>query len=124
MCLPAPGTTRDIVEVSLTLGGVPVVLADTAGIREAGDEIEREGVRRALKRASEADIRLHVTAFDTMVHADESIQGKLMPRKRIFKKVIFMLPTSKILARPNAPPIFLMAVSMRFLPKREPACQI
>ena len=57
------GTTRDIVEVSLTLGGVPAVLADTAGIREAGDEIEREGVRRALKKASEADIRLHVTAF-------------------------------------------------------------
>ena len=57
------GTTRDIVEVSLTLGGVPALLADTAGIRAAGDEIEREGVRRALNKASEADIRLHVTAF-------------------------------------------------------------
>ena len=64
------GTTRDIVEVSLTLGGVPAVLADTAGIREAGDEIEREGVRRALKRASEADIRLHVTAFGDIPHSD------------------------------------------------------
>ena len=64
------GTTRDIVEVSLTLGGVPAVLADTAGIREAGDEIEREGVRRALKRASEADIRLHVTAFGDIPRSD------------------------------------------------------
>jgi len=66
------GTTRDIVEVSLTLGGVPAVLADTAGIREAGDEIEREGVRRALKRASEADIRLHVTAFGDIPRSDEA----------------------------------------------------
>ena len=64
------GTTRDIVEVSLTLGGVPALLADTAGIREAGDEIEREGVRRALKRASEADIRLHVTAFGDPPRSD------------------------------------------------------
>lgn len=58
------GTTRDVVEASLTLGGVPVVLADTAGLREAGDEVEREGVRRALKKASAADIRLHVFAPD------------------------------------------------------------
>jgi tRNA modification GTPase len=65
------GTTRDVVEVSLTLGGVPAVLADTAGIREAGDEIEREGVRRALKRATKADIRLHVTAFGEPAQADE-----------------------------------------------------
>jgi len=66
------GTTRDVVEVSLTLGGVPAVLADTAGIREAGDEIEREGVRRALKRATKADIRLHVTAFGGPAQADEA----------------------------------------------------
>lgn len=66
------GTTRDVVEVSLTLGGVPAVLADTAGIREAGDEIEREGVRRALKRATKADIRLHVTAFGEPAQADEA----------------------------------------------------
>lgn len=66
------GTTRDIVEVSLTLGGVPAVLADTAGIREAGDEIEREGVRRALKRATKADIRLHVKAFGEPAQADEA----------------------------------------------------
>ena len=66
------GTTRDVVEVSLTLGGVPAVLADTAGIREAGDEIEQEGVRRALKRATKADIRLHVTAFGEPAQADEA----------------------------------------------------
>ena len=52
------GTTRDVIEVRLDLGGFPVVLMDTAGIREAGGEIEREGVRRALGRAAEADLVL------------------------------------------------------------------
>lgn len=58
------GTTRDVVEVALMLVGVPVSLADTAGIRDAGDDIEREGVARALKRADAADIRILVVAPD------------------------------------------------------------
>lgn len=58
------GTTRDVVEVRLILGGVPVTLADTAGLREAVDEIEAEGVRRALARADAADLRLLVFAAD------------------------------------------------------------
>lgn len=58
------GTTRDVVEVSLDLGGVPVLLADTAGLRETADEIEAEGVRRALERAEAADLRLAVFAAD------------------------------------------------------------
>ena len=49
------GTTRDIIEVRLDLGGFPVILMDTAGIREAAGEIEQEGIRRALERAKEAD---------------------------------------------------------------------
>lgn len=53
-----PGTTRDVVEVRLVLGGFPVWLADTAGLREAADAIEAEGVRRALARAEEADLRI------------------------------------------------------------------
>jgi len=54
------GTTRDVIEVHLDLGGYPVVVADTAGVRAAGEEIEREGVRRALARAAAADVRLLV----------------------------------------------------------------
>ena len=53
-----PGTTRDVVEVRLVLGGFPVILADTAGLREAADQVEAEGVRRALARAEDADLRL------------------------------------------------------------------
>jgi tRNA modification GTPase len=52
------GTTRDVVEVHLDLGGYPVIVADTAGLREAADGVESEGIRRAEARAAEADIRL------------------------------------------------------------------
>lgn len=54
------GTTRDVIEVHLDLGGWPVTVADTAGLRDADDGIEREGVRRALDRADAADLRLVV----------------------------------------------------------------
>ncbi len=57
---PVPGTTRDAVEASLELGGVPVTLVDTAGLRETADVIEAEGVRRARARAATADIVVHV----------------------------------------------------------------
>lgn len=59
------GTTRDVIEVAMVLDGVPVTLVDTAGLREAGDDIEREGVRRAKVQAEAADIRLLVLSPDT-----------------------------------------------------------
>lgn len=53
------GTTRDVIEVELDLGGLPVRLCDTAGLREASDDaIEAEGIRRALARAEAADLKL------------------------------------------------------------------
>jgi tRNA modification GTPase len=54
------GTTRDVIEVHLDLAGYPLVVADTAGLRAAADEVEEEGVRRALARANAADLRLVV----------------------------------------------------------------
>jgi tRNA modification GTPase len=65
-----PGTTRDVVEVRLTLAGFPVWIADTAGLREAADAIEAEGVRRALKRAEEADMRIGVVEAGAAVSAE------------------------------------------------------
>jgi tRNA modification GTPase len=62
---PYPGTTRDVVEVHLDLGGYPVTLLDTAGIRESDDPVEQEGVRRARGRAAAADLVLWVTDLST-----------------------------------------------------------
>jgi len=55
-----PGTTRDALEARVVLGGVPVTLVDTAGLREAADAIEAEGVRRARARAADADLVIAV----------------------------------------------------------------
>jgi tRNA modification GTPase len=52
------GTTRDVIEVTLDLGGVPVVLSDTAGIREAEGKVEREGIRRAVAQVRDAELVL------------------------------------------------------------------
>ena len=57
---PYAGTTRDVIEVHLDLGGLPVTLLDTAGIRETDDPVEMEGVRRACERAEAADLVLWV----------------------------------------------------------------
>ncbi len=54
------GTTRDVIEVRLDLGGYPVTLADTAGLRAGADPIEREGIARALARGRQADVKLLV----------------------------------------------------------------
>ena len=54
------GTTRDVIEVALDLNGYPVMLADTAGLRESADAIEAEGVRRARLRGDTADLKLVV----------------------------------------------------------------
>jgi tRNA modification GTPase len=52
------GTTRDIVQVPLNIAGYPVLVSDTAGLRETEDAIEQEGVLRAQQCATEADVRI------------------------------------------------------------------
>ncbi|MCX7323819.1 MAG: tRNA uridine-5-carboxymethylaminomethyl(34) synthesis GTPase MnmE [Hyphomicrobiales bacterium] len=59
-----PGTTRDIIETPVSLGGWPVVYVDSAGIQETSDLIEREGVRRALARVQDADLVISVFSHD------------------------------------------------------------
>lgn len=53
-----PGTTRDLIEVRCDLGGLPVMIVDTAGLRDTADPIEAEGIRRTRKRMDEADLIL------------------------------------------------------------------
>ena len=61
---PVPGTTRDALETRVVLGGVPVTLVDTAGLRESADAIEVEGIRRARARAAQADLVIAVLEAD------------------------------------------------------------
>jgi tRNA modification GTPase len=70
------GTTRDVIEVRMDLGGLPVVLTDTAGIREAQGAVEREGIRRTLVRVRGADLVLWLTdATDPSPLPPELLQG-------------------------------------------------
>jgi small GTP-binding protein domain len=54
------GTTRDVIETHLNIDGFPVIISDTAGIRDSKDEIEKKGIRLALKKAESADLNLVV----------------------------------------------------------------
>jgi len=70
-----PGTTRDIVSESIDLNGIPVVLADTAGLREEGDPLEREGMRRAESMSSRSDVVLVV------------LDGSILPPQAVLDRV-------------------------------------
>lgn len=71
------GTTRDALEVALDLGGYPVTLIDTAGIRESADSLEAEGVRRALARAATADLKLVLVDARTWPAIDQTTKSLL-----------------------------------------------
>ena len=76
------GTTRDLIEVHLNLGGYPVILIDTAGLHEARDKIEQEGIRRALARADEADLKLLLLTSDDLFGGD-LVGGDLVADKTL-----------------------------------------
>ena len=75
----AAGTTRDVIEVHLDLGGYAVILADTAGIRATGDAVEAEGVRRAARTAADADVRLVVLDGATWPELPPDVAGAAAP---------------------------------------------
>ncbi|XP_062308922.1 tRNA modification GTPase GTPBP3, mitochondrial isoform X1 [Osmerus eperlanus] len=66
------GTTRDVVETPLDLGGLPVLLSDTAGLRDSTDSVEQEGVRRARERVEQADLSL-VVVDSTQLPPDDTL---------------------------------------------------
>jgi len=77
------GTTRDVIEVHMDLHGYPAVLADTAGVREGRDTIEKEGVRRSLERARDADFKLVVIDGSEWPEFDEPVRGLIDERSLI-----------------------------------------
>src|SRR5437667_5662742 len=72
---PFPGTTRDVLELHLDLGGYPVTVLDTAGIRETNEPIEIEGVRRASEQAAAADLVLWVVDATQVQSQDRPTPG-------------------------------------------------
>jgi tRNA modification GTPase len=81
---PIAGTTRDTIEETANIRGVPVVFVDTAGLREAGDSIEQEGIRRSRKSVAKAELILHV--FDnseSFTREDEIYLEQFAHKKRI-----------------------------------------
>lgn len=61
------GTTRDVIEVKMDLNGLPVTILDTAGLRDTDDVVEGIGVRRAIERAKQADIRIYLQLPDDTI---------------------------------------------------------
>ena len=81
---PIAGTTRDTIEETAAVRGIPVVFIDTAGLRETGDELEIEGVRRSHAAMERAELVLHVLdASEPLWPADEGRLASLANRKRI-----------------------------------------
>jgi tRNA modification GTPase len=81
---PVAGTTRDTIEETANIRGLPVVFVDTAGLREAQDEIEGEGVRRSREALARADVVLHVIdVSETLTPADEKYFEEFADKKRI-----------------------------------------
>jgi tRNA modification GTPase len=79
-----PGTTRDTIEETANIRGVPVVFIDTAGLREAGDEIEIEGIRRSRETLGRAELILHVfDAGEPLTPEDEKFLQEFADKKRI-----------------------------------------
>jgi tRNA modification GTPase len=87
---PLAGTTRDVIEVHLDLDGYPVTMLDTAGIRPSDDPVEQEGVRRALERASSADLVLwvvDVSAGHGAALNNAALQFPKTPKLAVYNKV-------------------------------------
>jgi len=80
---PHAGTTRDIIEVQLDLDGYPMTVIDTAGIRDADDPVEQEGVRRARARAAEADLVLWLVDTSGEKSLEESAAPIWVVRNKI-----------------------------------------
>jgi len=90
---PIPGTTRDTIEETANIRGLPVVFVDTAGLREARDELEAEGVRRSRQTLQQAEFILHVfDAAEPLTPADENYLAEFADKKRILVRNKVDLP--------------------------------
>jgi len=101
-----PGTTRDIVRETIEMGGLPVTLADTAGLRDSGDVVESIGVGRARDAARSADVVLYLV--DAVTGADDIDRAEIA---KLSQQVVFTIYTKRDLAAPPAGEIAISATS-------------
>ncbi len=103
---PIAGTTRDTIEETANIRGLPVVFVDTAGLRESRDDIEREGIRRTRAMVAKAELILHVLDASEPISAeDEQFLAEFAGKKRIVVLNKADLPRAgdcKSPERPNA----------------------
>jgi tRNA modification GTPase len=101
---PIAGTTRDTIEETANIRGLPVVFIDTAGLREARDEIEQEGIRRSRESLQRAEFILHVLdASEPLTEADKKFIAEFENKKRIFVLNKIDLPRKLELGRVGSP---------------------
>lgn len=90
---PIPGTTRDTIEETANIRGLPVVFIDTAGLRETRDEIEVEGIRRSRQSLAQAELILHVLdAGEPLTAEDQNYFNEFAGKKRILVRNKIDLP--------------------------------
>jgi len=103
---PLPGTTRDTIEETANIRGLPVVFIDTAGLRESQDLIEREGIRRSHEALARAELILHVLdASAWLTDQDGAYLHELAGRKHILVCNKVDLPRKLVLSAPSAAPV-------------------
>ena len=92
------GTTRDVIETHLNIDGYPVIVSDTAGIRESKNEIEKKGIKLSLNRAEEADLKLVVVDVKNLDFTD-------VLRRLLDKNAILVVNKSDLLKKDINPQI-------------------
>jgi tRNA modification GTPase len=99
-----PGTTRDTIEETANIRGIPVVFIDTAGLREAADEIEVEGIRRSRASLERAELILHMLDnSEPLTDEDEKFLREFSAKKRVVVRNKMDLPTRLNMPATNAP---------------------
>jgi len=112
---PIPGTTRDTVREAIQIGGVPLNIVDTAGLRETADEVERLGIERTWREIERADLLLLIVdAREGVTTEDEAIVAKLPARLRrvvVHNKIDLARRAPQVMHAADGEHVFLCAIT-------------
>jgi len=111
---PYPGTTRDLLEETITIDGFPLSLIDTAGLRDSPDPIEQEGITRAGRTLDEADLVLLVLDGSEPLHADDwALLSRVKPERTVvvFNKLDLSPPIDQTAVEARRPAMATVSIS-------------